>query len=57
MAKSEHLAKLMEGVEAWNKWRQENPDVELDFREADLRVTKLSGAHYTERTSVGRTSA
>lgn len=34
----EHLTKLMEGVEAWNNWMEENPDVEFDFREADLTV-------------------
>lgn len=27
MANAEHVAKLKEGVEAWNRWREENPDV------------------------------
>ena len=27
MANPEHLAKLKEGVEAWNKWRKDNPKI------------------------------
>ncbi|MGA2411123.1 MAG: hypothetical protein ABSG46_12140 [Candidatus Binataceae bacterium] len=27
MANPEHLAKLKEGVEAWNQWREENPEI------------------------------
>ena len=45
MANPEHLAKLEEGVEAWNKWREENPDIrEPDLREAILRGAYLTGA-------------
>jgi len=53
MANEEHLAILKNGVQAWNQWREENPDVEPDLRDADLReidlirvnfrVAKLSG--------------
>ena len=60
MADSEHLAKLKEGVEAWNKWREENRGIEpslenadlseahlknVDLREAHLKNADLSGAH------------
>lgn len=31
MANKEHLKILKQGVEAWNKWREENPDVEPDL--------------------------
>lgn len=33
MANPEHLAKLREGVEAWNAWRKENKDVDTYRRE------------------------
>jgi hypothetical protein len=31
VAKKEHLKILKQGVEAWNKWREENPDVKPDL--------------------------
>lgn len=37
MANEEHLAKLLEGVEVWNRWRKENPDARPDLSEANLR--------------------
>jgi hypothetical protein len=33
-----------QGVDAWNKWRKENLDYEIDLRQADLKGAKLSGA-------------
>jgi uncharacterized protein YjbI with pentapeptide repeats len=36
MANPEHLAKLKEGVKAWNQWREENPDVIPNLRMSDL---------------------
>jgi len=36
MANEEHLKILKQGVEAWNKWREENPDIEPDLFELDL---------------------
>jgi uncharacterized protein YjbI with pentapeptide repeats len=49
MGNPEHLAKLKEGVDAWNQWRKENPAIRVDLRnmylkEADLREANLSGA-------------
>lgn len=44
MANPEHVAKLKEGVEAWNKWRKKNRRVEIDLRKADLSGTDLSRA-------------
>jgi Pentapeptide repeats (8 copies) len=58
VANPEHLAKLNGGVEAWNQWRNENPDVAPDLgganlnganlREANLRGADLSGANLSE---------
>jgi hypothetical protein len=44
LANPEHLAKLKEGVEAWNQWRKQNPEIWPDFREAHLRGAELSKA-------------
>jgi hypothetical protein len=41
MANEEQLAILQEGVEVWNKWREENHQVEVDFVRADLREADL----------------
>lgn len=44
MANQEQLEILRQGVEVWNKWREETGDVYIDLREANLGETKLSGA-------------
>ncbi|MGJ3252156.1 MAG: pentapeptide repeat-containing protein, partial [Elainellaceae cyanobacterium] len=45
MANEEHVKILKQGVEAWNLWRQENPEVKPDLRSADLRSANLSNAN------------
>ena len=60
MANEEHLAILKQGVEAWNRWREENPTIrpdlsganlseanliKADLRRADLRGADLRLAH------------
>jgi uncharacterized protein YjbI with pentapeptide repeats len=42
MANPEHLKILEQGVESWNKWRIENPDIKPDLSGAHLRGMKLS---------------
>ncbi len=59
MANPEHLAILKSGVEAWNEWRERNPDVKPDLRGANLstwnlRAARLAGADLGE-ASLGRT--
>jgi len=44
MANQEHLQILEQGIEAWNQWRQEHPDVEPNLSQADLSEIDLSGA-------------
>jgi uncharacterized protein YjbI with pentapeptide repeats len=43
MANDEHIAKLKEGVAAWNAWREENPNIHPDLSGADLSGVDLSG--------------
>jgi uncharacterized protein YjbI with pentapeptide repeats len=40
---SEHLAILNQGIDVWNRWRQEHPKVRANFRGADLNGKHLSG--------------
>jgi uncharacterized protein YjbI with pentapeptide repeats len=41
MAKPEHLAKLKEGLKAWNQWRNDNPNVRPDLNQAHLENASL----------------
>jgi len=46
MANAEHLAKLKEGVEAWNEWRKENWRIVPDLKEAKLDGMHLHSADF-----------
>ena len=45
MANDKHVAILEKGVDAWNKWRDENPAIRPDLSEADLSWMDLRGAN------------
>jgi len=45
MANEEHLAHLQAGVEDWNRWRVENPQIQPDLRFADLTEAYLFNAN------------
>jgi len=45
LANPEHLAKLKEGVEPWDQWREQNPEVKPDLSGADLYWANLSEAN------------
>lgn len=45
MANKEHLEILQQGVEVWNKWREENPEIVPDLSGADLSDLELSLAN------------
>ena len=44
MADDEHVRIILEGVDAWNQWRAQNPEVQVDLRSADLCDIELPGA-------------
>jgi uncharacterized protein YjbI with pentapeptide repeats len=46
MANDEHVALLSKGVEAWNAWRVENPDIRPDLSGADLSKANIAPARY-----------
>lgn len=48
MAIPQHLDVLKQGVPAWNKWREENPDNEPDLAGAKLSKANLKGANLSE---------
>ncbi len=47
MANPEHLKILKQGVEVWNKWREENPEIKPDLSEANLTMHHLPGVDFT----------
>jgi uncharacterized protein YjbI with pentapeptide repeats len=53
MANEAQLAKLLQGVDAWNRWRNENKGVQIDLSEADLIGTNLKGANLSRANLTG----
>lgn len=45
MANAEHLKILKQGVKVWNDWRENNPDISPDFRNARLVDKNFKGAN------------
>jgi uncharacterized protein YjbI with pentapeptide repeats len=48
MANDEHVALLKKGVDAWNAWRVENPDIPPDLSKANLHEANLHEANLHE---------
>jgi uncharacterized protein YjbI with pentapeptide repeats len=58
MANEQHLAILRQGVEVWNEWRKNNPEIEpvlsnvnfngADLSDADFSLSNLRKADFTE---------
>lgn len=46
MANQEHLEILKQGVGIWNKWREENPEIEPDLGDIDLHRTNLENINF-----------
>jgi len=55
MANHEQLDILKQGVEAWNKWRVENPRVHINLSAADLHNADLHGADLSWATLTAAT--
>lgn len=45
MANEQHLDILKQGVDSWNQWRKEHPDIEIDLTFAKLDRAHLSAAN------------
>jgi uncharacterized protein YjbI with pentapeptide repeats len=48
MADEQQLAVLRQGIDAWNAWRKEKPDVLVDLFDADLSEANLTAANLSE---------
>lgn len=64
MANDHHLTILDQGVEAWNRWRTDNPGIRPNLRRAKLADRNLAGVdlsyadlHFAQLTSVDLTEA
>jgi uncharacterized protein YjbI with pentapeptide repeats len=60
MANQEHLKILKQGVEVWNKWREEHPDIQPDLNgailtKANLILANFSEAHLSKANLIGAT--
>jgi uncharacterized protein YjbI with pentapeptide repeats len=52
MANEEHVALLKQGVDAWNAWRDEKPDIRPDLERADLTGVNLMRANLSRAALV-----
>lgn len=53
MARTNHLDQLLQGVDAWNAWRQKEPSLKPDLSGADLAGANLGGANFSNTDLVG----
>ena len=53
MANPKHVKILKKGVEGWNQWREENPDIAPDLSRADLSKSYLRGAKFMRANLYG----
>jgi Pentapeptide repeats (8 copies) len=53
MANDEHVALLKQGVDVWNAWRRENPNIRPDLSNADLGLANLIDATLMEANLSG----
>ena len=53
MANSEHLAILKQGVEVWNQWRKDQPEVEPNLKGANLKNLNLESINFNRANLIG----
>jgi uncharacterized protein YjbI with pentapeptide repeats len=53
MANEEHLARLRQGVDAWNQWRSGHPGTQPDLHKADLSEVNLPEVNLREANLQG----
>src|SRR5260221_2370648 len=53
MASQEHLDMLKQGVDTWNRWREEHPEVQPDLSKADLSVNFFVQANLSSTNLFG----
>ena len=53
MADQQHVALLRQGVEAWNRWRREEPEARPDLSQANLMGMHLDEADLTHTNLFG----
>jgi uncharacterized protein YjbI with pentapeptide repeats len=53
MANQEHLDILLQGVQTWNQWRKEHPQIHPDLSYANLHNEYLGGADLRETNLSG----
>jgi uncharacterized protein YjbI with pentapeptide repeats len=48
MPNQTHFEMVKQGVETWNKWREENPEIEPDLSDVDFSGLKLNNANLSD---------
>ena len=50
MANQEYIDILKKGADVWNKWRDEHPNIQINFIDANLEDAILTGINFRRRT-------
>lgn len=53
MANPEHLAILRQGVEVWNQWREDQPEIEPNLKGANLKNLNLESINFNKANLIG----
>jgi uncharacterized protein YjbI with pentapeptide repeats len=53
MGDADYLQLIKQGAEAWNRWREQNPETKPDLTNADLRGAKLEGYNFKDACMEG----